>query len=446
MSVTDTSMRPRGRWRLLAFAFFTLALVFAGAARATTYYVSPGGSDLNGGRSAVAPWKTIGRVNRATLHPGDTMRFQAGQTFSDAALRPPASGTRAAPITFSSYGLGRARLSRPGNTIWTDAGMHDLTFTKLELDGLGMGTNVFQSTSVGPGARRLKITNCYVHNSSGVGLISPNPGDADWIIDGNTFSHFGDSALIVRGAHFRIAHNAIGDMGWNETIGHGKHGIYDDGPDTTVAYNDIGASPDLNGQAISIRFHGALIYGNAIHDVPAVAAFFDYDIAAAPQGASYFYNNRAWNITRYAFYYDAQPGPHGLPPSVNLVLASNTFQLKGAETAVRVAPDVTWATVTLANNIFTGSYGASLSGSTTTSESHDLWFGGDGRMAQARSDMEVDPQLTPPPGLAPRPSSPVVDAGTILVPGLTYTAVCDGGPLHYCNGAPDIGAVEFPGR
>jgi hypothetical protein len=40
----------------------------------------------------------------------------------------------------------------------------------------------------------------------------------------------------------------------------------------------------------------------------------------------------------------------------------------------------------------------------------------------------------------------VVDAGTIFVPALTYTAACDGRPLHYCNGAPDIGAVEFLGR
>jgi hypothetical protein len=438
-------MRQTRRRRLLVFAIPALVLGFAGTARATTYYVSPTGSNLNSGTTTSAPWKTIGRADSATLLPGDTVRFQGGQTFSDSVLIPPASGTQAAPITFNSYGTGRARLTQPGNTIWTDAGMHDLAFKNIELDGQGMGTNVFQSTSAGIRARRFTISNCYIHNSSGVGLISPNPGDANWVIDGNTFSHFGDSSVIVEGIGFQVTHNTIADMGWNTGIKYGKHGIYDDGPDTTIAYNDVGASPALNGQAISIRFHGARVYGNTIHDVPGAFGFFDYDTAAAPQGTSYVYDNRAWNVTNYAFYYSSQTDPQGLPPSVNFVIASNTFVLLVGGTVVNVDSGMTSATVTLANNVFTGSYGAGLTGSPTTTESYDLWFGGGLAIPQDQGDVYADPQLSAPPALAPGASSPGNDTGTGSVPGLTYTAGCDGAPLHYCNNGPDIGAVEFLG-
>ena len=82
---------------LFAIALFviTVPYSFAGSS-ATTYYVSPSGSDSNPG-SASAPWQTIARVNRASLAAGDTVLFQGGQTFSDASLTPPTSGTASAP-------------------------------------------------------------------------------------------------------------------------------------------------------------------------------------------------------------------------------------------------------------------------------------------------------------------------------------------------------------
>ena len=70
---------------VLAAVVATAASANAGSTPAT-YYVSPSGSDTNAGTVA-APWKTVARVNRASLSPGDTVLFQGGAAFSD----PPAT-------------------------------------------------------------------------------------------------------------------------------------------------------------------------------------------------------------------------------------------------------------------------------------------------------------------------------------------------------------------
>src|SRR6202142_1162737 len=112
--------------RLFLFALALLAVTvpysFAGSS-ATTYYVSPSGSDSNPG-SASAPWQTISRVNRASLSAGDSVLFQGGQTFSDAGPPPPASGTTSTPITFGSYGTGQAKLTSNNNDVWIPSGGH----------------------------------------------------------------------------------------------------------------------------------------------------------------------------------------------------------------------------------------------------------------------------------------------------------------------------------
>src|SRR5947207_13731356 len=94
--------------------FLLAATLFAAAplsvALATTYVVSPSGSDSNPGTSA-APWQSVARVNRTSLAPGDVVLFQAGQRFADSTLMPASSGTSSAPIQFGSYGTGRAQLS-----------------------------------------------------------------------------------------------------------------------------------------------------------------------------------------------------------------------------------------------------------------------------------------------------------------------------------------------
>ena len=74
-----------------------------------TYYVSPSGSDANKGISQAKPWKTIGKVNTAALHPGDSVLLEGGQSFAGNLLIT-ASGSAKAFITIGSYGAGPATI------------------------------------------------------------------------------------------------------------------------------------------------------------------------------------------------------------------------------------------------------------------------------------------------------------------------------------------------
>jgi hypothetical protein len=71
----------------------------------TTYYVdSVDGDDGNDG-SYSTPWKTIAKVNSATLSPDDHILFRRGQTFVGR-IYPSYSGTSGHPIVYGAYGSG----------------------------------------------------------------------------------------------------------------------------------------------------------------------------------------------------------------------------------------------------------------------------------------------------------------------------------------------------
>lgn len=429
-----------GRRQHLALVALVLGVLLLGtvnsaAASSTVYYVSASGSDTNPGTSPSSAWRTIARVNRATLAPGDSVLFEGGQTFSDSSLAPPVSGTAASPITFGSYGTGRALLRGPGNPVYLATGLHDVTLNSLDIAG-GSGILVLSSG----GTYNIAVKNSVIHDTSYAGLAS-QASDHGWLVQGNTFRHTGDTAILVGAAGEVIDGNTISDAGWNTAMGGaGRHGIYDKGPDTTISNNDISGVP--GGQAISLRFHGARVYGNAVHDTPYGIAFFDYDTAPVPQGTNYVYNNRFWGISGWGFYYDGQLDPNGKAPTVDFVVASNTFVFAGASEAVNVSPSGS-AHVTLANNVFTGSYTSALRTAPTTVADHNDWYGGSSNVPSVSGDLKANPALGAPAGLAPGASSPVVDRGSTAVTGLTYAKSCDGQPLHYCGAAPDMGAAEY---
>jgi hypothetical protein len=92
-----------------------LAGVFCTGLHAATYYVSPNGADNAKGTSTSAAWKTINRVNQASLVAGDSVLLQSGATFQGSLLFGASSrGTAAKPITISSYGGGTATLAVTG--------------------------------------------------------------------------------------------------------------------------------------------------------------------------------------------------------------------------------------------------------------------------------------------------------------------------------------------
>lgn len=72
----------------------------------TDYYVKTGGNNSADGLSDANAWATIAKVNGSSFSAGDRIFFRRGDTFSDATLTPPSSGTAGSLITFGAYGTG----------------------------------------------------------------------------------------------------------------------------------------------------------------------------------------------------------------------------------------------------------------------------------------------------------------------------------------------------
>ncbi len=89
---------------------FLGVVCLSAASWGSTYYVdSAAGSDSNNGTTLQTPWKTVAKVNAATLAAGDSVLFKRGGVWTES-LAPTASGTAGSPIAFDAYGAGPAPL------------------------------------------------------------------------------------------------------------------------------------------------------------------------------------------------------------------------------------------------------------------------------------------------------------------------------------------------
>jgi len=132
------------------FALFCCAIAALSSAWSADFYVHASGSDTNSGSQA-SPWKTIAKVNATTLNPGDSVNFNGGQTFTGT-LNISQSGVNGNPITYRSYGTGRATLATTANTqqavyVYNASGVSYVTVTGLNL--LGTWTQTNKTTAVG---------------------------------------------------------------------------------------------------------------------------------------------------------------------------------------------------------------------------------------------------------------------------------------------------------
>ena len=150
----------------------------AGRAAAADYYVNAAGGDSAPGTPA-APWRTLARVNQASLSAGDRVYLAGGQTFTgtlafDAADR----GTGPFPIVVSSYGSGRATIAAgqsSGVAAYNTAG---ITISNINIVGAGRTSN----------------------SSSGIEFYTDLPGNvtlAGIRIDNVDVSGFGRQGIVV---------------------------------------------------------------------------------------------------------------------------------------------------------------------------------------------------------------------------------------------------------
>jgi len=116
---------------------------------ATDYYINNTGNNSNTGTSIANAWQTMAKINvfawSTGFVAGDRILFEGGQTF----IHPTgiyiqldrSRGTAASPITFSSYGIGRAILKANANDVFNlwapTTGVVGLgfKFTNLILEG-----------------------------------------------------------------------------------------------------------------------------------------------------------------------------------------------------------------------------------------------------------------------------------------------------------------------
>ncbi len=107
-----------------------------------TFYVSHGGDDTEAGTSPQTAWRTVGRVNRQDLDPGDTVAFEGGGTFGgELQLFAEDSGTDAEPVVVTSYGDGRATVSAGDGVGITSYNSEGITLEHLVVVGSGHETN-----------------------------------------------------------------------------------------------------------------------------------------------------------------------------------------------------------------------------------------------------------------------------------------------------------------
>ncbi len=293
-------MRSALRLALLAIAAPVLGAAPAGAA---TYYVAPGGSDGAAGTSAGSAFRTIDRLNRVRLRPGDRVVLRSGATFTGT-LKLFESGTASAPITITTSTGHRAILDGRGRgqTLIAVQGAH-LRIAHLELrrishapvrrnDGaavhLGPSADVAFSDMVIAGARtafmngRDRATGIRISHVSatgaptvaGSGVSINSRRSTGWRVSDSSFVNFGDSCVIDQAGRSRYTRLTVRHCGYSN-LSYGMHGLYLKGPGAVLENSQVSDIRRGVGQCVSVRA-GGIIRGNRLQGCTIGIGFFDY--------------------------------------------------------------------------------------------------------------------------------------------------------------------------
>jgi Right handed beta helix region len=255
---------------------------------------------------------------------------------------PNASGARGRPITFTSYGGGRARISNAKGAVWF-SGKSYLRFRKLNLTTGGAPAVIFAGSS--SGSSHITVQGCVLENSAYTAINSPTSADSGWRIVRNVVRHIGDSGMIIQGSRFLIGWNSIRDTGLNPDLDYGKHGIYSKGPGVRIWWNTI--KHFEGGSGITLRFHSAVVAHNVISSGSYGVSYFADDPVAK---TSYVRENTVTDVSKAGFFY-GDDGEH-------FVVRGNRFQMTGgAAFDVKAAQS---AKVTIAGNMVRGTFDYAL--------------------------------------------------------------------------------------
>ncbi len=271
------------RLRQSTRVYVTLSLTALGClggavtpALATTYYISPAGSDSNNGISTSTPWQTLAKVNSAHFLAGDSVLFQGGQTFTGAlvfsyATNIPASSSTNT-ITVSSYGTGAPEILSSNTGSFSSAitvnGVNGIDISGLTIVG-GGGTSpetwegVYILNQSGKSISGVTVNNCDISNFAGSGPSNASQ-TAEVYVDG----YYGALDTINLTNNQLHGANGVGSSDSNGIYGVGN------GQDITnvtysgnTVYNLGGQTTAIGGGIVANDVNGGVLEYNIAHDI-----------------------------------------------------------------------------------------------------------------------------------------------------------------------------------
>lgn len=327
----DVGRMGRSRRPLVGMTLLGAALLLGSAptpAPAATYYVCndsscPSASNANSGKRRQHPWKTIERVNRQPLAPGDVVLLKGGDTFKEHGLWPSSSGSAGKPIVYGSYGPGHAILEL---TVWIPPNRRWITFENLTVDGSEHGGAVYggmdgiAGSGKGHDEHISILHNTFEHLAIAINGEAPESAlasDNHWLIAGNTIDGTGDSGIYVQGTTFTIEHNTIKNTGLDGSRHVNEHGIYLRGVNSKVLSNTITHFAD---DGVSVRYHNSRVENNTISYGREGIAWFQYDSLA---GTSTWSNNLISHVSDAGIY--VSPANRAGKTKESFVITNNTL-------------------------------------------------------------------------------------------------------------------------
>lgn len=114
-----------------------ITIILSQIADATTYYLSLKGNDSYEGTKPAITWKSIERINKARIMPGDSVLFQRGEIFRGNLIAAP--GSSDGYITYGAYGSGEkpkiyGSLQRNKPSDWTSEGNNIWVSAMIDAD------------------------------------------------------------------------------------------------------------------------------------------------------------------------------------------------------------------------------------------------------------------------------------------------------------------------
>jgi hypothetical protein len=280
--------RPRSKRRSLRSQFLALEALEP-RCLPTAYFISPFGNDTNPGTSELAPWQTIVKVDSLVYHPGDSISFLGGQTYSGAlTFSSQDSGTSASPVTIGSYGGGLATISSGNSAGFLGTpGFQGVIIQDLSFVGGGAQTNLTNGIQLNGSGNPLALSdyvrindvNVSGYGYTGIAIASSQQGQQGSFNDlqiTNSISHDnrGDgihiSGAVITGATFYSNTNVLLD--------------YD------TVYNNTGFDGANAGNGILISdTNGVLVENCVSHD----NGWQDYNPTGGPAGIFVYDSNNA---------------------------------------------------------------------------------------------------------------------------------------------------------